>query len=234
MNYYQFNHDLLSESHLPQIKDLLTQSSFENHKLLLGFSKGRGITWFLKTDALFGMNSVKRHYYRGGLFGKLVKDHYFFTAYEKTRAVQEFNLLQKMYQWQLPVPRPIAVKIDKKCCIYTADILIEKLENTQDLSQFLQKNTLNSQQYFQLGQLIKKLHQHQVHHSDLNIHNILFDEENNKFWLIDFDKCFIQTGNDWKSSNVERLLRSFNKEIERLNIQFQEADWQSFLEGYQS
>ncbi len=86
----------------------------------------------------------------------------------------------------------------------------------------------------EIGKLIKQLHHHQVHHSDLNIHNILFDEKNGKFWLIDFDKCSVQQGEDWKKNNLERLLRSFNKEVGRLNIQFQEKDWQSLLEGYQS
>ncbi|MDP8163480.1 3-deoxy-D-manno-octulosonic acid kinase [Pasteurella skyensis] len=232
MNYHQFNPNIVNESQEKVIKELLNTSSFDNHTRLLGFSKGRGITWFLQTDDIFGVNSVLRHYYRGGLFGKLIKESYFFTTLEKTRAMQEFNLLQQMSQWGLPVPQPIAVKINKKVCVYSADILIEKIENTQDLSQFLQKNTLSPQHYVEIGKLIKQLHQHQVHHSDLNIHNILFDELNNKFWLIDFDKCNIQQGEAWKSSNLERLLRSFNKEVERLNIHFNRSDWEILLKGY--
>ncbi|MDP8051567.1 3-deoxy-D-manno-octulosonic acid kinase [Pasteurella atlantica] len=234
MDYYQFNQQFISDTQQSAIKTLLDTVSFFESEWLLGSSKGRGITWFLKTEQLIGVNSVKRHYYRGGLFGKLIKDSYFFTSFEQTRAVQEFNLLQKMSQEGLPIPRPIAVKITKKCCFYSADILIEKIENTQDLSQFLQQNTLSSQQYIEIGKLIKQLHQHQIHHSDLNIHNILFDEKNNQFWLIDFDKCGIQQGDDWKSSNLERLLRSFNKEVQRLNIHFDKQDWQSLLVGYKS
>lgn len=234
MNYYKFNDQIVTVEQQQKVTDILNTDFSEKHKLVIGYSKGRGITWFLETKNLLKMSTVLRHYYRGGLFGKLVKDSYFFSGLEKTRVVQEFNLLTKMVSWQLPVPQPVAVKIVRKGCFYSADILIEKIENTQDLSQFLQNNKLSSQQYVEIGKMIKKLHRYQVHHSDLNIHNILFDKEKNQFYLIDFDKCQIQQGETWKQNNLDRLLRSFNKEVERLEIQFEQQDWQDLLKGYQN
>lgn len=109
--------------------------------------------------------------------------------------------------------------------------MLEKLENTQDLSKILQSQVLSNQQYEQIGKLIRRLHNHQVHHSDLNIHNILRGNEE-KFWLIDFDKCRIEQGESWKQSNLDRLLRSFKKEQTRLNILFNEENWQAVLKGY--
>lgn len=232
MNYYKFNSQIVAQKEQEKLKEILNSNDFTNSPLYLGQSKGRGITWFLKTSDMIGVDSVLRHYYRGGFFGKFIQDSYWFSSLEKTRAVQEFNLLQQMVEWQLPVPRPIAVKVDKKLFCYRADILLEKINNTQDLSVFLQQNALSDDKYQQIGGIIKQLHRHQVHHSDLNIHNILFDEKKDKFWLIDFDKCQIQSGDNWKKENLDRLLRSFKKEVERLKINFNQKNWESLLKGY--
>ncbi|KAE9540256.1 3-deoxy-D-manno-octulosonic acid kinase [Ursidibacter maritimus] len=231
MRYCQFNPDIVPLSQQTFVELLLNCKDFTKSDRLLGSSKGRGTTWFINTMEELGVNSVLRHYYRGGLFGKLVKDRYFFTTNQNTRAVQEFNLLEQLVQWELPVPRPIACQITRQFFCYQADILLEKIANTQDLSQYLQNNRLTPQQYQKIGGLIRQLHDHQVHHSDLNIHNILLDDQG-KFWLIDFDKCKIQPGCRWKQQNLERLHRSFLKEKTRLGILFNEQDWQMLLEGY--
>ncbi|KAE9537053.1 3-deoxy-D-manno-octulosonic acid kinase [Ursidibacter arcticus] len=231
MRYCQFNPDIVPLAQHTFVEQLLNCKDFTKSDRLLGSSKGRGTTWFINTTAELGINSVLRHYYRGGIFGKLVKDRYFFTHNENTRAVQEFNLLGQLVQWGLPVPRPIACQITRQFFCYQADILLEKIANTQDLSQYLQKNQLTKLQYAEIGRLIRQLHAHQVHHSDLNIHNILIDNQG-KFWLIDFDKCKIQIGCSWKQKNLDRLHRSFLKEQTRLGILFNEQDWQMLLDGY--
>lgn len=231
--HYHFNSALVSESQQALIKQLLDCKNFTNHDRLLGFSKGRGTTWFLNTTTELGFDSVLRHYYRGGLFGKWIKDRYLFRSLAQTRCAQEFHLLEQLYQWGLPVPRPIAFKVTRTLFCYQADILLEKIANTQDLSQYLQHQRLEADEYHAIGKLIRQLHDRQVHHSDLNIHNILRSKSNGTFWLIDFDKCHIQTGDNWKQGNLDRLLRSFQKEKERLRIYFDEQDWQNLLKGYQ-
>lgn len=233
MPNYQFNVQLVPLHQQAFVKQLLDCNDFAQSDRLLGSSTGRGITWLLNTHAELGVNSVRRHYYRGGFFGKLVKDRYLFTGVEHSRANKEFALLTQLHQWGLPVPRPIACKLTRQFGLYQADILLEKIEQTQDLSQFLQTQRLCATQYQQLGKLIRQLHNHQVHHSDLNIHNILIDNKG-KFWLIDFDKCQCQQGEQWKSHNLARLLRSFHKEQGRLGILFEEQDWQALLAGYHS
>ncbi|MFA0229768.1 lipopolysaccharide kinase InaA family protein, partial [Vibrio sp. 10N.261.45.A7] len=64
----------------------------------------------------------------------------------------------------------------------------------------------------------------QVNHTDLNIHNILIDE-NNTVWIIDFDKCYQQLGNSWKQGNLDRLKRSFIKELNKRQIKWDESEW---------
>lgn len=229
--FYQFNSDIVPADQQLFVQQLLDCKNFSVSDRLQGCSKGRGTTWFLHTADKLGVDSVYRHYYRGGLFGKVIKDRYWFCNYDSTRAAKEFSLLRQLHQWGLPVPQPIAFKITRTFGCYQADILLQKIANTQDLSQRLQQSFLITEQYQQIGRLLRQLHNYQVHHSDLNIHNILLDEQG-KFWLIDFDKCGIEQGESWKSANLDRLLRSFHKEQKRLNIHFTPQNWQALLTGY--
>ncbi|GAM63818.1 3-deoxy-D-manno-octulosonic acid kinase [Vibrio ishigakensis] len=57
-------------------------------------------------------------------------------------------------------------------------------------------------------------------------------DDRDKVWIIDFDKCYQQDGEEWKQDNLERLKRSFFKEVERFGIHWQESDWDSLIEGY--
>lgn len=234
MKHYLFNPSLVTLENQSFAIELLNCKNFEKNDRLLGILRGRGDTWLLNTIDKFGVNSVLRHYYRGGLVGKFVKDRYFYFALEKTRGVKEFKLLQELHQLGLPVPQPIAIEVENHSFFCQISILLAKIENSEDLSSYLQHSTLVDDEYNQLGQLIRQLHNQQVHHSDLNIHNILRDRIQHKFWLIDFDKCQIQSGESWKQRNLDRLLRSFKKEKMRLGILFTEKNWQDLLEGYYS
>lgn len=207
---------------------------WQRQQRIIGSAKGRGTTWFLQTEDLFGVNCALRHYYRGGLWGKLNKDRYRFHQLDTTRSFAEFELLNKLHQAGLPVPKPIGAKVERtRFGCYRADILTEKVENAQDLAVYLQTQTLSPAQWQQVGKLIRQLHNQQVCHTDLNAHNILIQQQSKRpFWLLDFDKCGVKTGDFWKASNLERLKRSFLKETERMKIQFSEQDWQQLEQGY--
>ena len=75
------------------------------------------------------------------------------------------------------------------------------------------------------------MHHAQVNHTDLNIHNILIDDSD-KVWIIDFDKCCQQSGDAWKQGNLDRLRRSFEKEVVRHQIYWHDAELKVLLEGY--
>ena len=136
----------------------------------------------------------------------------------------------------LPVPKPIAARVQKGkfgIC-YQADILTEKIENTQDLSLLLQATPLPKEIWTQIGKLIRQLHDQQVCHTDLNVHNILVQQIKNRkqCWLLDFDKCTVRSGDSWKTDNLNRLHRSFTKEIKRMKIQFTKQNWADLIEAY--
>ncbi len=179
------------------------------------------------------IEAALRHYRRGGLFGKVVSDQYWFQGWHKTRSYAEFHLLAHLRQQGVNVPRPIAARAVKRGLVYQADLLSEKITNARDLVAILQDTPLDERHYFLIGQQIAKLHRAQVNHTDLNIHNILIDDQD-KVWIIDFDKCYQQPGEHWKEANLQRLLRSFHKEQQRCGIHWQTQQWQSLLAGYVS
>ncbi|MFV0573843.1 MAG: 3-deoxy-D-manno-octulosonic acid kinase [Vibrio sp.] len=204
---------------------------------VLGSAQGRGTTWFVQTDTI---PAALRHYRRGGLFGKLVKDKYWFNGWEKTRSFEEFHLLQYLAGQGVNVPLPIAARVVKKGFLYQADILTQKVEEANDLVDILQRQQIGDSDYYRIGQEIRKLHDANVNHTDLNIHNLLLDK-NKKVWIIDFDKCSQMPKSDtkelpaWKQSNLNRLKRSFQKELTKRSIHWNSTkDWQSIESGYNS
>ncbi|PJG82346.1 3-deoxy-D-manno-octulosonic acid kinase [Caviibacterium pharyngocola] len=211
---------------------------WQEQQRIIGSAQGRGTTWFIQSQDLFGMNCALRHYYRGGLWGKLNKDRYVFDKLENTRSFAEFALLNRLHQAGLPVPKPLAAKIE--LCgfgCYRADILTEKIENAQDLTALLQTAALTESAWQQIGKLIRRLHDLQICHTDLNAHNILvqhFGTPAEKYWLLDFDKCGEKSGENWKAENLQRLHRSFQKEIGRMHIRFEDENWRQLLAAYQA
>ncbi|OEE26209.1 3-deoxy-D-manno-octulosonic acid kinase [Aliivibrio fischeri] len=196
---------------------------WQQQNKVIGSAQGRGTTWFVALDK---MDAALRHYRRGGLFGKIIKDHYIFTGWEKSRSYQEFQLLKSLKEAGVNVPKPIAARTIKRTFCYQADLLSEKIPNAQDLVSILQEKPLSKEMYQKVGNEIRKMHAAQVNHTDLNIHNILIDD-NDKVWIIDFDKCYQQKGDDWKQGNWDRLKRSFVKEVTKRNIHWSEKEWAS-------
>ncbi len=225
--WYFFNPDLLDED----VEHAFDIAYWRQRDAIIGSAQGRGTTWFVQGSK--GAYAL-RHYRRGGLFGKVVKDHYLFSTLENTRAYQELETLNTLAQHGINVPRPVAAKIERSGLTYKADILIEKIDDAKDLVALLKTRELEANVLKKVGQEIRKMHDAQVNHTDLNIHNILVDT-NNKVWIIDFDKCHPSNGDTWKNTNLERLKRSFKKEMnEEAPLRLPPNYWQYLLSGYSS
>jgi 3-deoxy-D-manno-octulosonic acid kinase len=207
---------------------MFTGQYWQTQDAITGQAEGRGTTYFFQHNE---NEYVLRHYRRGGLIGKVLSDQYFYTGIEQSRAWQEFKLLQHMQTLELPCPIPIAAMLKKSGVYYQADIISIKIPNAQDLHQFLLEKALTKDVWQKIGQTIAEFHHHQIYHHDLNIHNIMLDAEH-RVWLIDFDKCGIKQGHNWKKSNMARLKRSFEKEKRLRNIHWQLSDWQIIMSAY--
>lgn len=207
-----------------------------------GCAGGRNLAYFIQTNnQLSSLPMVLRHYYRGGLVGKVNRD--WFLRGNTPRNVAEYELLAWMHEQGLPVPRPIALCVTPKLGLwYQADILLERLPCDGDMFTLLKQAPLSDAMWQQIGRTIAQLHQHGVYHSDLNCHNILLVvaapstaevQPANKVWLIDFDKCERREPGEWTAQNLARLQRSLEKEKgihER--FYFSPQNWQLLMQGY--
>ncbi len=209
---------------------------------VLGQASGRGTAWFLKhaEGVSHPIHAVWRHYHRGGLVGKVMGDRFLRWSGTRARSLEEFNLLARMRAWQLPVPRPLAARVHQQLAMQRCDIVVERIEQSQDWVALLRQAPLATGVWQRAGQSIATLHAHGVHHSDLNAHNLLVDA-NSKVWIIDFDKCEVRLitsqAHTWQQANITRLRRSLLKEqgiAKRQGIAWhaQEADWQTLLDAY--
>ncbi|WP_267459555.1 3-deoxy-D-manno-octulosonic acid kinase [Shewanella avicenniae] len=207
-----------------------TETFWRQQNAVVGSSSGRNITWFVAHDS---ERWALRHYWRGGLIAKLIKDAYPFSSYESTRAFAELQLLEQLYDEGFAVPKPIAAQVVRSGFVYRADILTKLLPNALDLVGLLAERALTDAEWQALGQLIAKFHQRGVYHADLNAKNILLS--NGQFYLIDFDRGELRDATpDWQRSNMERLLRSFRKEHgKQPTLAFDEHCWQHLVAGYQ-
>lgn len=209
----------------------LSADYWQEQQAIIGTAQGRGTTYFIKHQQ---HQWVLRHYYRGGLIGKFNKDLYFFSTLEHTRAFKEFNLLKLMRGLDLPVPDPVACRVVKSGCLYRADLLTTRIEESQDLVAILENGALNNATWGNIGKVIKRFHQHGIYHHDLNAHNILLSDDG-IISVIDFDRGEQRANNNkqWQQANIARLLRSFNKEKGKLaQFYWSDDNWQQFMQGY--
>lgn len=202
---------------------------------ITGTNTGRGITYFIQHGKL---NMVLRRYLRGGLIAKLIKQSFWFAGFTHTRVYQEMALLEYMRRCDLPVPTPIAGMITRHYgLIYRNAILIERIANAQDLHACLLQQSLPEHTWTALGHTIARMHLARVDHHDLNIENILLDQQD-KLWLIDFDKCGVFAQDSvtaWPVDNIARLARSIRKQLTLHSTYHVTAnDWTALLSGYQA
>ncbi len=210
--------------------DMLSANYWQLKDQVVGTAQGRGTTYFVESNKY---QWVLRHYYRGGLVGKLIHDSYLFTGYKNTRAAQEFQLLKKLVELNLPAPQPIAYRVIKSGLVYHADILTGRIEQAKDLVALLSEGKLSDDVWCKVGRCLNLFHKNGIYHHDLNAHNILIDHKN-KVWLIDFDRGEQRSiDKQWQEANLGRLLRSFKKERSRLaNFHWQTENWNILIESY--
>ncbi len=196
---------------------------------------GRGNIHFLTTQH---GEFVVRKYKRGGLISKLISSRFLYLGIKYCRSFREFELLDYMQSQGLPVPSPIAALCRIHGISYEASIITRRIPDALELFHLTiaantNDKTLPKINWQAIGGTIRRFHSAGIDHTDLNCHNIMLDQ-NNKVWLIDFDKCR-QRGlqNYWQKSNLARLKRSFRKEgRQQGQCLLSDSNWQQLLKGY--
>jgi 3-deoxy-D-manno-octulosonic acid kinase len=201
---------------------------WRRHDAVEGTARGRGTTWFVRSgDAGF----VLRHYRRGGLMAKVSKDAYLWRGENETRAFAEWYLTYHLCRAGLPVPVPIAARYRRSGLLYRADIITQRIENSESLAGRLVQGPLSLMQWIAIGRCIRRFHDAGVHHADLNAHNILLTPE--QVYIIDFDRGTLRKRGWWADTNLVRLYRSLEKvTLLAAPESFTDEDWHSLLAGY--
>ncbi len=161
---------------------------------------------------------ILKHYHRGGFFQKIFRDKYIYTGDVNTRANKEWALLKKIKTYDLPVPEVAAIKVKKYIFTYKADLITKKINNTIQLIDFIKSNKMNDKLWEKLAITLKKFFEKGIYHADLNVNNILVSD-NEKFYLVDFDKSFITDNEKYFKKSFARLHRSLVKNIKDKNIE---------------
>lgn len=189
---------------------------------------GRGDTMFVSEGA---REFVLKHYLRGGMIGRFIRDRYLWLGEERNRAFAEWRLLARLVEKDLPVPRPAAARYRRRGLWYTADLLTVREHGIQPLSARIADRP-GAGLWRRIGDGIRRFHEAGVCHADLNAYNVQIDAAGAVF-LLDFDRGAIRAPGAWREKNLARLHRSLRK-LKRLEpaLHFDERDWAELLDGY--
>ncbi len=223
---------LYDKSIINQIsEERFTAEGWLHSELLTGSlrSGGRGNTYYVGNVP---RQFVLRHYMRGGLIGKIVKDSYIFSGADSTRSFLEWRLLDKLASNNMRVPRPAAARYVRRGTLYTADLITVRIPDIVPLSRYIADNNPDEAFWHAVGAAIQEFHAAGVYHADMNAYNLQIDVDG-LVWMLDFDKGALKTPGPWQQRSLSRLHRSLMKIVDldpRLN--FRSANWEQLLEGY--
>ena len=194
-----------------------------------GAMGGRGSAWMFRHG---DDEWVLRHYRRGGLPGRFIRDLYLWTGLEATRAWREWRLLHALYEDGLPVPQPVAARVVRAGFFYRADLITRRIRDAVSVAALLAAGTESDAKripWSEIGRTVRRLHDAGVDHADLNAHNLLVDGAA-KVYVIDFDRGMRRPAGTWTGANLARLRRSLQK-LAGPGATITPA-WSAFLDGY--
>lgn len=204
---------------------------WHDQQAVTGEAGGRGTTLFVRYQH---HHLILRHYRRGGLIGKFIRDSFLFLGWQRTRAAQELALLNYLRKKGLLVPEPVAARLQRHGLVYRNDLLQMRIPAARDLVAILASQPLGTEQWQAVGRAIAQLHQTHCYHHDLNLRNLMQDDQQ-QIWIIDFDRCRLRKPGTWQQQNLQRLLRSLRKESRLGSITHwqEQRDWPALLRGYE-
>ena len=192
-------------------------------------SAGRGNTAYVGNVP---RQYVLRHFLRGGLIGRIVRDRYLWLGEDRTRSFAEWRLLKKLADNNLRVPRPVAARYQRRGPFYTADIITVRIPGVQSLSVCVADKSRDDDFWHTLGAGIQSFHAYGVFHADMNAYNLQIDEDGD-LWMLDFDRGRILSPGAWQQKNLNRLHRSLQKvKAQDPRVHFEEHNWDALIAGY--
>lgn len=170
---------------------------------------------------------VLRHYRRGGHAARFLGDLYLWNGLAASRPWREWRLLASLYKEGLPVPRPVAARVSRQGLFYRGDLVTRRIPGARSLAELL--GGTSDIPWGAVGRTLRRFHDANVWHADLNAHNIVLDARGNVH-LLDFDRGERRAAAaGWKMANLLRLKRSLDK-LSRGRVH--RELWSALLDGY--
>lgn len=170
-----------------------------------------------------GGAGLLRPYRRGGLISRFVHDAYFLD----NRPLRELRIHARLYAEGLPVPQPLGVSWRWRGPWVSGAIATREID-APNVLEFLRTTpeTAASERLLACGALIRRMHDSDVFHPDLQLRNILVTAED--VYLLDFDNARIMRR--IKPLDRARNLLRLRRSIEKNGLPL--AHFQPLCEGY--
>ncbi|MGH8126931.1 MAG: 3-deoxy-D-manno-octulosonic acid kinase [Gammaproteobacteria bacterium] len=214
---------ILADAALEPSPDWFDPAYWKRNGLGQPLGRGRGVAVSAGTDGQW----VLRHYHRGGVPGRLIKDSYIWCGESAARPVRELRVLAELAEAGAPVPNPVAVRVVRSGLCYRGDILVTRIRDARPLAEVAA--TLPEARWAEVGRAVHRFHAAGGWHADLNARNVLVTPQ--AVFVIDLDHGRRGCSNaDKQRHNLDRLLRSLHK----LNLMpAAENGWRALLEAYE-
>jgi 3-deoxy-D-manno-octulosonic acid kinase len=154
-----------------------------------------------------------KHYMRGGLMRLLSKKTYFRLG--KTRAEKEFTLLQKVKEFGVNTPDPVAYAFRGRL-FYIGWLVTRFIPQSLTLARFAATDEKQVSKVMPaVVEQVARLIRCGVYHVDLHPGNVLIDHSN-QVYLVDFDKGYLSAAN--KNILRDRYLNRWHRAINKHSL----------------
>lgn len=153
---------------------------------------------------------IIKHYHRGGLIRYFNRNKY--IKWGKTRCQMEFDGMEHAKKCNINVPDPI-LTAHKGALFYQCWLVTREISGLKSLAELCIENENRIDHMMsQVKRELTKMIENNIYHVDFHPGNVLFDE-NNKPYIIDFDKAYIFNGKRRKL--VKKYLNRWNRAVKK-------------------
>lgn len=206
--------------------------------------EGRTALSRIALDDRSGEAALVKHYCRGGLFRRLLRDRYF----GRRRFLRELEAGEAARARGVPAVEILALVVEKNGVFtHRADLVTREIRDAVDLREYIERTfptgdgdqarrTESSEALLSaVASLLRKMHDAGMYHADLNVKNILVREDDGtpRCYIIDLDRarCRRSVSTTERLKNLGRLYRSLEK-TGLAPHRISEPDMRRFVELY--
>ena len=179
---------------------------------------------------------IKKHFCRKGAM-HLLNDNYFFYGLKNTRPLKEqknymdfMSIVKKSKnEWiknKLELCMPIFSYVKRGNLFYKGDIILSKISGETLDKTLMKRLKFNIEE--EIGLCFRFLFNNGIYNFDMNLTNIIYNRETDKFSFIDFDKVIITSRKTNSQSFSSRVVDKFRDSLKKYEL-FVEFDWNKFV-----